>query len=130
MYWRSLTLAVAMAGSLIGTGAVLADTANAGKKTEKASLPSPGCAWLGSRAVHSLVRDDVVAARDFVNLYDKFGCPSKQLRAAFDCTVKSALPEQAEIIGKRIADCWSGAPAAQPPKPSTLPPPTAVKPPK
>ncbi len=129
MSWRLKFLGVSLATAAllaVQSAPVLAQTTQAAKKADKG--PTPGCAWIGSRAVHSMVRDDVVAANDYVTLYEKFGCPSKQLRAAFDCTVETALPDQADEIGKRIVGCWSGNVAAQPPKPSSLPPPTANKP--
>ena len=72
-----------------------------------APASTPGCAWIGKRAIHSLLRDDAVTAQDYDRLYQTFACSPEHLRAAFDCTVAiGALPTAAEAQ-TRVDSCWT-----------------------
>lgn len=72
-----------------------------------APTSTPGCAWIGKRTIHSLLRDDAVTAQEYDRLYQTFACSPQHLRAAFDCTVAiGALPTAAEAQ-TRVDSCWT-----------------------
>jgi len=52
------------------------------------TLNAPGCKWIGTRVVQSLVRDDIIAANEYNDMYKTMACPAKDLILAFSCTVK------------------------------------------
>jgi len=52
------------------------------------TLNAPGCKWIGTRVVLSLVRDDIIAANEYNDMYRTMACPAKDLILAFSCTVK------------------------------------------
>lgn len=68
--------------------------------------PTVGCAWIGTRAIHALIRDDMVAAGDFQKLYLAFGCPAHYLRPVLDCVVKNGTPVPGGQAQERVASCW------------------------
>lgn len=68
--------------------------------------PTVGCAWIGTRVIHALIRDDVVAAGDFQKLYQSFGCPGNYLRPVLDCVVKNGTPVPGGQAQERVAACW------------------------
>lgn len=93
------------------------------------------CAFVGKRIVSLLVRDDAMAAGDFVPFYLRFHCPEDRLGKAFGCIVRTGEATPNEVLADRIDQCWSnpdvrfpklqrdapadGAPAPVPPaKPS------------
>src|ERR1700733_7643569 len=73
---------------------------------------NPECVWLGSRVVSLLLRDDLDTAFRHLDLYDRFGCPSGHVQAAFRCLVlhqpnpKAADPKVADSLDGRAHACW------------------------
>jgi hypothetical protein len=69
---------------------------------------NPECVWLGRRAVGRMLNDDLDAAFRHMDLYDRFGCPSAHIQAAFRCLVRQGnidLKAQ-ETLNGRIHACW------------------------
>jgi hypothetical protein len=66
--------------------------------------------------VSLLLRDDLDTAFRHLDLYDRFGCPSGHVQAAFRCLVlhqptisadpKSADPKSADSLNGRVHACW------------------------
>jgi hypothetical protein len=73
---------------------------------------NPECVWLGRRVVGLLLRDDLDTAFRHLDLYDRFGCPSGHIQAAFRCLVlhqpnpKAADPKVADSLDGRAHACW------------------------
>jgi len=77
---------------------------------------NPECVWLGRRVVGLLLRDDLDTAFRHLDLYDRFGCPSGHIQAAFRCLVlhqptisadpKPADPKSADSLNGRVHACW------------------------
>lgn len=76
---------------------------------------SPECTWAGERILSLLWRDDIRTATDFIDLYDRFDCPSEHIPAAFRCLVKVGVsPEQGDPgLPTRANACWAN-PAVDP----------------
>jgi hypothetical protein len=76
---------------------------------------SPECSWAGERILSLLWRDDIRTASDFLDLYDRFDCPSEHIPAAFRCLVKVGVsPDQGDPgLPIRVNACW-GNPALDP----------------
>ncbi|MBL27865.1 MAG: hypothetical protein CMM50_10005 [Rhodospirillaceae bacterium] len=90
-----------------------------------------GCGWLGRRVVTVLLRDDLIAAQGFMDIYTRFDCPVPHLGLAFGCSVPAAGLESAEAMENRVAACWSdptGAAAEEPPRPQPASPPAEATP--
>lgn len=66
------------------------------------------CVWLGRRVVSLLWRDDMDTAFRHLDLYDRFGCPSGHVQAAFRCLVLNGNidPKNAESLNGRVHACW------------------------
>jgi hypothetical protein len=84
------------------------------------------CAWIGKRIVSLLVRDDAMAAGDFLPFYLRFHCPEDRIGKSFGCVVRNgeATPERVEL-------CWADPSiiVPKPPKePSAEPSPVPAKP--
>lgn len=79
------------------------------KAKKEAPLPiqlQSQCTWPGQRIIHSLLRDDTVAAKDHLGFYEKFGCPVDHMVKAFACAVDApagANRPRAEIL---VTNCW------------------------
>jgi hypothetical protein len=79
---------------------------------EAAKLPKgagqPECLWLGRRVVSLLWRDDPDAARRFLELYDRWGCPGEHVKAAFRCAVRLGPIDQKaqQKLAERVHQCW------------------------
>ncbi|MFO1154015.1 MAG: hypothetical protein U1E42_10205 [Rhodospirillales bacterium] len=73
------------------------------------------CAWIGKRIVSLLVRDDAMAAGDFLPFYLRFHCPEERIGKTFGCVVRNgeATPERVEL-------CWAD-PSIVIPKPPKEP---------
>lgn len=93
---------------------------------------NPECVWLGRRVVSLLWRDDLDTAFRHLDLYDRFGCPSGHIQAAFRCLLLHASsidPKAADSLNGRVQACWidpampaappAPAPAASVPSPTT-----------
>lgn len=90
---------------------------------------NPECVWLGRRVVSLLWRDDLDTAFRHLDLYDRFGCPSGHIQAAFRCLVlhSGAIdPKTPDSLNGRVLSCWVNptlevlqAPAAAAPSPTT-----------
>lgn len=99
-------MTVAAAALLITVG-----TAGAtwGQDEEFPGPDSPECRWAGERILSLLWRDDVRTASDFIELYDRFDCPSEHIPVAFRCLVKVGVsPEQGDPgLPTRAEACWA-----------------------
>lgn len=94
---------------------------------------NPECVWLGRRVVSLLWRDDLDTAFRHLDLYDRFGCPSGHIQAAFRCLVLHSStidPKTPDSLNGRVLACWvnpslevmpaaSAAPAAAAPAATT-----------
>jgi hypothetical protein len=69
---------------------------------------NPECVWLGRRVVSLLWRDDLDTALRHLDLYDRFGCPSAHIQAAFRCVVRQGNidPKSQETLNGRVHACW------------------------
>jgi len=70
---------------------------------------NPECVWLGRRVVSLLWRDDLDTAFRHLDLYDRFGCPSGHIQAAFRCLVlhSNAIdPKTPDSLNGRVLACW------------------------
>jgi len=70
---------------------------------------NPECVWLGRRVVSLLWRDDLDTAFRHLDLYDRFGCPSGHIQAAFRCLVlhsASIDPKTPDSLNGRVLACW------------------------
>ena len=89
----------------------------------------PECVWLGRRAVNLLIRDDLDTAFRHMELYDRFGCPSGHIQAAFRCLVLQGNPDlkAPDTLSTRIHACWINPnPDASAPLPSAAAPETTT----
>jgi hypothetical protein len=87
---------------------------------------------LGRRVVGLLWRDDLDTAFRHLDLYDRFGCPSAHIQAAFRCLILHGInidPKAAETLNARVQACWIN-PNQPPPPPAAAPapPPAASNP--
>ncbi len=69
---------------------------------------NPECVWLGRRVVSLMWRDDLDTAFRHLNLYDRFGCPSSHIQAAFRCLVRQGHidPKGQDTLNGRVHACW------------------------
>lgn len=76
---------------------------------------NPECVWLGRRVVVLMWRDDLDTAFRHLDLYDRFGCPTGHIQAAFRCLVRSGPidPKVPDSLSGRVHACWIN-PNAQP----------------
>lgn len=99
-------LAVAMV-VIVPAGGANAQAKPKAKKEEPLPIQLQAqCTWPGQRVVHSLLRDDTIAAKDHLAFYEKFGCPVEHLTKAFACAVDApagANRPRAEIL---VTNCW------------------------
>ncbi|MGE0667904.1 MAG: hypothetical protein AB7O49_15215 [Sphingomonadales bacterium] len=99
-------LAVAAAAA-VPAGAAHAQVKPKAKKEEPLPVPLQAqCTWPGQRVVHSLLRDDTIAAKDHLSFYEKFGCPVDHLTKAFACAVDAptgATRPRADVL---VTNCW------------------------
>lgn len=68
----------------------------------------PECVWTGRRIVGLLWRDDIDTAARHRDLYERFGCPSPHIQAAFRCVVKQGEldPKAPASLNERVHACW------------------------
>lgn len=92
----------------VAAGLLMIATAAGGADAGKAKNASgPGCAWLAKRVMLALLRDDIVAANDYQEMYKSFVCPAVRLADAFSCVVAEGAPESASETRERIDLCWA-----------------------
>ena len=103
------------------------------QKALGAPAGNPECVWFGRRVVALLLNDDLDTAFRHLDLYDRFGCPSGHIQAAFRCLVLQRADKIDQKTGDRDAKvqaCWlnpnaqasstpAPAPAAAAPSPTT-----------
>ena len=83
---------------------------------------NPECVWIGRRVVRHLWGDDLDTAFRHLDLYDRFGCPSGHIQAAFRCLVKQGPfdgNKPADTLNSRVHACWiNPGPTNPPPAPA------------
>jgi hypothetical protein len=79
------------------------------------AVDSLECSWIGQRILMLLWRDDIDTAKDFIEIYDRFGCPKGHEAPAFRCLVQIGVnPEEADPgLPERAKACWEN-PALDP----------------
>jgi hypothetical protein len=119
--WRvaglALILAVAI-GLVPPAGQALAQSEGSVAEPQELAPPevsSPECSWIGQRILMLLWRDDIDTAKDFFEIYDRFGCPPDHAGPAFRCLVQIGVsPEEADPgLPERARACWEN-PALDP----------------
>lgn len=100
---RAVLLAAAALMIVIGTA-----SRSQAQDDEFPGPDSPECAWAGERILSLLWRDDIRTASDYLDLYDRFDCPSEHVPTAFRCLVKVGVsPEQGDPgLPTRARACW------------------------
>jgi len=79
------------------------------QRTITGAAGNPECVWLGRRVVGLLWRDDLDTAFRHLDLYDRFGCPSAHVQAAFRCLIlhgSNIDPKAADSLNARVQACW------------------------
>lgn len=117
---RRTTGLVSALALLAGSAALAQETdgtaGNGAEKTVEApAAGSPECAWMGQRVLSLLWRDDINTANDFIEAYDRFGCPAEHIGVAFRCLVKvgPSAEDSEPGLPERSRACW-GNPALDP----------------
>jgi hypothetical protein len=85
---------------------------------------NPECVWLGRRVVGLLWRDDLDTAFRHLDMYERFGCPSDHIQAAFRCLVLNGGnidPKAAENLNGRVQACWVNPLLKDAPTTATVP---------
>lgn len=107
--------------------AVFATAAGAADAARPKNASGPGCMWLAKRVMLALLRDDIVAANDYQDMYKSFVCPAVRLADAFSCVVTEGAPESAGETRERIDTCWEDPSQIQASSQSSMTPEKAVK---
>jgi hypothetical protein len=90
----------------------------------KGAAGNPECVWLGRRVVGLLWRDDLDTAFRHLDMYERFGCPSDHIQAAFRCLVLNGGnidPKAAENLNGRVQACWVNPLLKDAPTTATVP---------
>jgi hypothetical protein len=98
---------------------------------------NPECFDLGVKALSRLSQDDIDTAFRHLDLYDRFGCPSAHIQAAYRCLLlHPATPDRkpddpkASVLDGTVEACWinpalpvaaMSTPAPAPDQPATAP---------
>lgn len=101
----------ARAAALVAAAFLIAAGTAGGAVAQDDEFPgpdSPECSWAGERILSLLWRDDIRTASDYLDLYDRFDCPSEHVPLAFRCLVKVGVsPEQGDPgLPTRARACW------------------------
>ncbi len=64
------------------------------------------CTWTGTRLLHSLLREDTLAAKDHLAFYEQFGCPKDYLTKAFACAVDAPTGASRPKADALVLNCW------------------------
>jgi hypothetical protein len=70
---------------------------------------NPECLWAVSRVVGLLWRTDLDTAFRHLDLYDRFGCPSGHIQAAFRCLLlhsNNIDPKGGDSLNRQVNACW------------------------
>lgn len=87
----------------------------------------PECVWFGRRIVSLMFRDDLDTAARHREIFERFGCPTGQIQAAFRCMARNGeLDAKApDALSNRAHACWVNPdwtppqpPAAEPAEPA------------
>jgi hypothetical protein len=91
---------------------------------------NPECVWLGRRVVGLLHKDDLDTAFRHLDLYDRFGCPSAHIQAAFRCIILHGdiTDPKVEKIEERVRACWISPTNPAPPAAASAAPAAAAAP--
>jgi len=90
---------------------------------------NPECVWFGTRVVNLLWKDDLDTAFRHLDLYDRFGCPSGHIQAAFRCLIlhsNSIDPKVPDSLNSRVLACWINPSLQVMPGPAAAAPPAAA----
>jgi hypothetical protein len=101
--------AKAPAGQEAAKGAQKVDEYAEARRALAGPAGNPECVWLGRRVVSLLWRDDLDTAFRHLDLYDRFGCPSGHIQAAFRCLVlhsDTIDPKTPDSLNGRVLACW------------------------
>lgn len=111
--FRCMAGLVALLAAFSGS-ALLADKA-AAETLPPPAADTPECAWIGQRVLSLLWRDDINTGRDYMDIYDRFGCPSDHIAPAFRCLVKvgPSAEDSEPGLPERSKACWAN-PALDP----------------
>lgn len=131
IFARQLLLVASVTGiAIFATAAVAADA------VKPQSSSGAGCMWLAKRVMLALLRDDIVAANDYQDMYRSFVCPAVRLADSFSCVVLEGPPESAADMREKIDSCWEDPSQLRAAKalsaarrPAKSPPPSKPKPP-
>jgi hypothetical protein len=74
------------------------------------------CRWTGTRVVHSLLREDTIAAKDHLGFYQLFKCPEDRLSKAFSCAVEAPTGANRPKPDELVSNCWEWLNALGQPK--------------
>ncbi len=112
---RTVAIAAGAHVAVVALALALAGGTAMAQDPEFPGPDSPECTWAGERILSLLWRDDIRTATDFIDLYDRFDCPSEHIPAAFRCLVKVGVsPEQGDPgLPTRANACWAN-PALDP----------------
>ena len=142
MSWRQFCAAFCVAAFTLTGSAALAQSGGPGKVEQKSPAETvkegqkkiddiaeaahvlagpagnPECVWLGRRVVSLMWRDDLDTAFRHLDLYERFGCPSAHIQAAFRCLVRQGDidPKSPDTLNSRVHSCWINP--ALPPAPA------------
>ncbi|MBI1181915.1 MAG: hypothetical protein GC201_15325 [Alphaproteobacteria bacterium] len=64
------------------------------------------CRWTGTRVLHSLLREDTLAAQDHLKFYLQFGCPQDHLTKAFACAADAPTGANRPANEVLVSNCW------------------------
>jgi hypothetical protein len=78
--------------------------AEAAKLPKNAGLPE--CLWTGRLAASRFYSNDVDTAKRYMDLYERFSCPSDHLKLAIRCVVRLWPRQGAEMLADRVQACW------------------------
>jgi hypothetical protein len=76
------------------------------KEEPKPPYMQAQCQWSGTRVVHSLMREDTLAAQDHLKFYQQFKCPEEHLTKAFACAIDvpvGTVKPKADVL---VTNCW------------------------
>jgi hypothetical protein len=83
------------------------------QRTLNGAAGNPECFDLGFKALSRLTQDDIDTAFRHLDLYDRFGCPSAHIQAAYRCLLlHPATPDRkpddskATVLDGTVEACW------------------------